>query len=262
MLRSTVAPHSFDNRAVVFAGLRLHPVTVDEVLQALAERAPEAPFAVFTTPNMEHVHLARRRPDFAWVNATSWLSSNDSRILRLAGWLAGLKLRFAPGAYVISRLFREVIAPDDRLTIVGGAPDLIEELKAKFGLTAVAHHNPPMGFIGMPEAVAAASDFVAQHPARFVFIAMGPPQSELLCGEILKRGVAQGVGLCIGSSLAVLVGRTDPAPDWMEHSGLVWLYRLVREPKRLWRRYLLRGGDAILLCARAILGRWLGRREG
>jgi len=98
-----------------------------------------------------------------------------------------------------------------------------------------------MGFIHQPDAVREAVEFVATHPARFVFVAMGPPQSEKFCEHIIEDGRSVGVGLCIGSSINVITGQSDPAPDWMEHSGLVWLYRLVREPKRLWKRYLVRG---------------------
>jgi exopolysaccharide biosynthesis WecB/TagA/CpsF family protein len=120
-------------------------------------------------------------------------------------------------------------------------PELVADLKAKFGLTQVAHHNPPMGFIFNDAAVGDAIDFVAAHPARFVFVAMGPPQSEKFCQRVIADGRSTGIGLCIGSSLAVLTGQSNPAPDAMERTGLVWLYRLAKEPRRLWRRYLMRG---------------------
>jgi exopolysaccharide biosynthesis WecB/TagA/CpsF family protein len=98
-----------------------------------------------------------------------------------------------------------------------------------------------MGFINQPAAVDAAIDFVAGHPARFVFVAMGPPQSEKFCQRVIADGRATGVGLCIGSSINTITGHLPPTPAWMEKSALVWLYRLAREPKRLWRRYLVRG---------------------
>jgi exopolysaccharide biosynthesis WecB/TagA/CpsF family protein len=116
-----------------------------------------------------------------------------------------------------------------------------------------------MGFIHDRAAVAAAVEFVAGHPGRFVFVAMGPPQSELFCAKVIADGRSSGVGLCIGSSLNVITGQSDPAPAWMEHSGLVWLYRLVREPKRLWRRYLVNDMAGLALCARAVAAAWLGR---
>lgn len=225
-------------------------MSVDETLAALAGRDPAAPFAVYTTPNAEHVWLQANDPEFRACNDGSWVSTNDSRILGLAGRLGGLDLGFAPGAYVVDRMFREVIGPDDSLSVIGGSGTLVATLREQFGLNHVWHHNPPMGFIHDPEAVDAAVDFVVAHPARFVFMAMGPPQSEKFCQRVIADGRATGVGLCIGSSISVVTGQLAVAPDWMERRGLVWLYRLTREPKRLWRRYLVRGVYGL---ARALL---------
>jgi len=221
-----------------FAGLSFTPLSVDQTVAALARRTADAPFAVFVTPNAEHAYLRRHDAEFRTLGDTCWISTNDSRVLRRAARLGGLDLDFAPGAYVVQALFDGMIAPDDALTVVGGTPDLVARLEARYGLTRVSQHVPPMGFIHDDAAVAQAIDFVAGHPARFVFVAMGPPQSEKFCARVVADGRATGIGLCIGSSLSVITGTSDPAPAFMEQSGTVWLYRLAREPKRLWRRYL------------------------
>lgn len=226
---------------VRFAGLSFTPMSVDQTVAALDSRAAAAPFATFVTPNAEHAYLRQHDAEFRALGDACWLSTNDSRVLRRAAALGGLELQFAPGAYVVQALFDTVIAPHDALTVVGGTPELVERLAAKYCLTHVSQHVPPMGFIRDDAAVAQAVDFVVRHPARFVFVAMGPPQSEKFCARVIADGRATGIGLCIGSSLSVITGASDPAPAFMERSGTVWLYRLVKEPKRLWRRYLLRG---------------------
>ena len=43
----------------------------------------------------------------------------------------------------------------------------------------------------------------------------------------------------VGAAFDLLSGNLAEAPDWMKRSGLQWLYRLIKEPKRLWRRYLI-----------------------
>lgn len=226
------------------AGLRFNPLGVEETVARLAGRDPAEPFAAYVTPNLEFIYWARRNPEFRQLLLQSWLSTNDSRALRRLGRWAGLELEFAPGAYVVRRLFQSVIQPDDPLTLLGGRPEMVAAL-AERGFRNIAHHNPPMGFIRDPAAVRAAADFVLDHPARFVFVNMGPPQSELLCQAVIRRGGATGLGLCVGSSLQVLTGQISPAPDWMESSGLVWLHRILREPRRLWRRYLVHDLQAL-----------------
>lgn len=245
--------------ALHFAGLLIHPLTVEEAVGALAGRDPAAPFAAFVTPNIEHVYWRRKNPEFDAASAAAFVSTNDSRILHRIARLAGLELNFAPGAYVVDRLFHGPLARDEPIAVVGAAPEVVDRVKAQFGLTRVAHHAPPMGFIHDPQAVRAAIDFVAAHPSRFVIVAMGPPQSEQFCRRAAEDGRCTGLGLCVGSSLTVLTGQAKAAPGWMERSGLVWLYRLAREPRRLWRRYLVRGLYGVGACARDVLARRLGR---
>jgi len=231
-----------------FAGLRFTPLSVEQTVSALMGRFGMAPFATFVTPNAEHAYLRRQNEEFRRAGDTCWISTNDSRVLLRAARLAGLDLEFAPGAYVVDRLVRAGIDKDEPITVIGATPEIIDALRAQFGFTRLQHHLPPMGMIRKDDAVRAAIDFIADHPARFVFIAMGPPQSEQFCQRVIADGRATGIGLCIGSSLSVLTGRSDPAPDWMERSGTVWAYRLIKEPGRLWRRYLVRGMLAMGLC--------------
>ncbi|WP_369058366.1 WecB/TagA/CpsF family glycosyltransferase [Caulobacter sp. 73W] len=236
--------------SVRFAGLRFTPMTVEQSVRALADRPASAPLSAFVTPNAEHAFLRRKDPEFAACGDACFVSTNDSRILGRAALLGGLQLHFAPGAYVVRALFDEVIKPDTAMTVIGGTEPMIADLRAQYGLTNLKQHIPPMGFINKPQAVADAIDFVVANPARFIFVAMGPPQSEKFCQRLSADGRATGLALCIGSSLTVLTGASNPAPDWMEHSGLVWLYRLVTEPKRLWKRYLVRGMFGLSLALR------------
>ena len=247
-----------DFREVRFAGLRFTPLSVDQTVSALEQRPADAPFAAFVTPNAEHAYLRRGNTEFRTAGDTCWISTNDSRVLRRAGLLAGLDLDFAPGAYVVDKLVRNGIARDEPVTIIGATPEIVAALKDQFGFSRLQQHIPPMGMIHNDAAVRAATDFIVTNPARFVFIAMGPPQSEQFCQRVIADGRATGIGLCIGSSLSVLTGSSDPAPAWMERSGTVWAYRLIKEPRRLWRRYLVRGMLAMGLCVGDIVRIRLG----
>ncbi|MGA0605230.1 WecB/TagA/CpsF family glycosyltransferase [Phenylobacterium sp. VNQ135] len=247
---------------VRFAGVRFTPLGMEEAAAALAARPAGAPFAYYVTPNVQHIDLHRADPAFADAYEQALISTNDSRILhRVAKW-AGLELKFAAGSHVTRELLEAYIRPGDRLTLVGGTPEMAAALRERYGLRALVQHIPPMGFIHDPKAVREAVDFVAAHPARFVFVAMGPPQSELFCREVRRDGRATGLGLCIGSSIMVLSGAYRAAPQWAEASGLVWLYRLTQEPRRLWRRYLVQNLPTLAFClAEAAATRLKGRRS-
>jgi N-acetylglucosaminyldiphosphoundecaprenol N-acetyl-beta-D-mannosaminyltransferase len=72
----------------------------------------------------------------------------------------------------------------------------------------------------------------------FLFVALGAPRQDLWIRahrEVLGVPVAMGVG-CV---LDLLAGAVRRAPAWMQSSGFEWSYRLVQEPRRLWKRYLV-----------------------
>jgi len=110
------------------------------------------------------------------------------------------------------------------------------------GLKDLHHHNPPMGFIRNPAAVETALKFVEDaSPFRFCFIAVGSPQQEVVANHLKSRGIARGLALCIGASIDFVTGSERRAPRWMQAMALEWVYRLSQNPRRLARRYLVRG---------------------
>jgi exopolysaccharide biosynthesis WecB/TagA/CpsF family protein len=221
-----------------FGGVRFDTLDLEQAVAAIAARPAAAPFDYVSTPNAEFIEWAHRQPAFMAVLDDAFITTNDSRVLARAALLRGKTLAFAPGSYIVRELFeRRLIQSNDPLTVLGGTPEMIGIIVQRYGLTALRQHIPPMGFIRSPAAVADAIAFVQANPARFVFVAMGAPQSDLLSARIKQAGTACGLGLNIGSSLGTLAGLNARTPDWMENNGLVWLYRLIREPRRLAKRY-------------------------
>jgi N-acetylglucosaminyldiphosphoundecaprenol N-acetyl-beta-D-mannosaminyltransferase len=84
----------------------------------------------------------------------------------------------------------------------------------------------------------AVADLVAAKPD-LVLVAVGSPKGEYLLRDFQSQ-FSPAVGLSIGASLDFVAGRVERAPSWLSDRGLEWAYRLYREPKRLWRRYLVR----------------------
>ena len=98
-----------------------------------------------------------------------------------------------------------------------------------------------MGLRDDPAARTEAARFAAGSGARFILLAVGSPQQELIAAEIAALPEAHGTALCIGASIDFLVGRANRAPRWMQRLSLEWLHRLLTNPRRFWRRYLVDG---------------------
>jgi len=215
------------------------PLDVAGAAAAIAARDPAAPFAYVVTINAQILILAEDPASgLRAAHDEAWLRLNDSGILaRLHRWSIGGEVPMAPGSDLCVALLQDVIRPDDPIAIVGGGPELVPALRARYGLTHVMQHEPPMGYFANPAAREAAIRFVEENPARIVFVATGAPRSERLMQEVARRGAARGVGIAVGSGLLFAVDLTTRAPPWMRRHGLEWLHRAVTEPKRLGRRY-------------------------
>jgi exopolysaccharide biosynthesis WecB/TagA/CpsF family protein len=145
-------------------------------------------------------------------------------------------------------LFDTVIEPTDRIVLIGGSRLQADRVRARYELKNLHHFNPPMGFITDRSAVEATLRFVeANSPFRYCFLAVGSPQQEILAQMLARRGIARGLALCIGASMEFLTGGERRAPAWVQQAGLEWAFRLAQSPRRMARRYLVRGPRIIPL---------------
>lgn len=216
-------------------GTHFSPLDRRQALAAITARPPDAPFAYVCTPNAVHVvNYERGEPRFRAGIDGAWLRLCDSRVVaRLAAALLRVRLPLALGSDLTVDMVNGVIRPDDAITVIGGTDEMERRLRERFGWRRLARHDPPFGFIADPAEVDRCVGFVLAHPARYVFLACGAPQSELLGHRIVERGGAVGTGLCIGASLLFATGLERRAPMIMQRAGLEWLHRLVQEPGRM-----------------------------
>ena len=148
----------------------------------------------------------------------------------------------------VAAVMSSVIKPDDVAVIVGGSAEQAQDLRARFGLKALRHIDPPMNFIRDKAAVESCLRAIEESsPFRFCFLAIGSPQQEIIAQKLKGRGVARGLALCIGASIDFITGVERRAPLWMQQSGLEWLFRLAQNPRRLAKRYLVRGPGIFML---------------
>jgi exopolysaccharide biosynthesis WecB/TagA/CpsF family protein len=200
-------------------------------------------FGYVVTPNVDHIIRYHDDPSFRALYASAKYTLLDSRFL--AGLLRvtrGLHLPTCPGSDLTAMLFEQVIAPDDKVIVIGSPDEAAAQLRVMYGLRELHHYNPPMGFIHDPAAVETCLEFVERAgPFRFCLLAVGSPQQEMLARMLHSRGRARGLALCIGASIDFLTGTEKRAPKWIQDAGFEWLYRLTQNPMRLASRYLIRG---------------------
>lgn len=240
----------------LFLDVRFDDLSIDGALDLLLASPLDAAFRYVVTPNVDHMVRIASDAHCAGLYAGAWLCLNDSKILGRLSRIKGTPLTTVPGADLVAALLADArLERDAPLLVVGGAEGLPAELERRLGLTAVSQYRPPMGLLGDPAALEETIAAVERAGAGFVFLAIGSPQQEVLAAALRARGVARGVGLCIGASIEFLLEHRRRAPPWMRRASLEWLFRLVSEPRRMWRRYLVDGPRIFLIFASHLLGR-------
>jgi exopolysaccharide biosynthesis WecB/TagA/CpsF family protein len=200
-------------------------------------------YGFVVTPNVDHLIRCHDDASFREIYGAATFVLLDSRVVaRLLRLFKALTCPVCPGSDLTAALFLEVIRPSDRIVMIGGSAKQAQMLARRHGLTDLKHYEPPMGFIGDSSAIERCLQFIEDaSPFRFCFLAVGSPQQEILAHALWKRGHARGLALCVGASLNFLTDIERRAPTWMQQAGLEWLYRLLRAPRRMAYRYLIRG---------------------
>lgn len=109
------------------------------------------------------------------------------------------------------------------------------------------HH----GYFDDDEAVA---DQIHDSGARLLFVAISSPRKEFFLSRNLER-IGPLFAMGVGGSFDLVAGRLRRAPRWMQDAGLEWFFRLIQEPRRMWKRYLIGNARFLGLTLRA----WRGR---
>jgi len=144
------------------------------------------------------------------------------------------------GADLMWRYCGKAESSGQSIFLLGGTPHTLELLRlrlhAAFPALAIAgYYSPP--FRPMSESEDRhVTDIINGSGAHTVFVGLGCPKQEIWMSE--HRGLINAVMLGVGAAFDFHAGLIPRAPAWMQNIGMEWLHRLIREPKRLWHRYL------------------------
>ena len=129
---------------------------------------------------------------------------------------------------------------------------LEDRLRAAFPDLRITMESPPFRALSAEED-AAAVDRINASGAGIVFVGLGCPKQERWMAE--HRGRVNAVMIGVGAAFDFHAGTVQRAPAWMRDNGLEWLHRLLSEPGRLWKRYLVTNTLFIVGAARQLLGK-------
>jgi N-acetylglucosaminyldiphosphoundecaprenol N-acetyl-beta-D-mannosaminyltransferase len=154
--------------------------------------------------------------------------------------------------HVVERAARENVP----IGLYGGTPDLLKSfvriLKASYPDLRIACQIAPPFRALTPEEDKMVTKEITASGARILFVGIGCPKQERWMAA--HKGRIPAIMLGVGAAFDFHTGRVRQAPQWMQRAGLEWVFRLLMDPKRLWKRYARHNPRWVVLFLLQFLG--------
>lgn len=227
-------------------GVEIHSITEDQAIAHILSELAAGRGGMTVTPNLDHLRRCHSDMQFAAMVAEAEMVVADGMPLIWASRLAGCGLpQRVAGSDLILTLSAAAAGAGRSIYLLGGAPGTAEGaadvLRSRHPNIKIAGaYCPPMGFDQNETEMAKVVAALVQAKPDIVFVALGSPKQEFLIDRI-RNSLPQAWWLGVGVSFSFLTGHVQRAPKLLQKLGLEWVHRLVQEPRRLFKRYVVQG---------------------
>jgi N-acetylglucosaminyldiphosphoundecaprenol N-acetyl-beta-D-mannosaminyltransferase len=243
---------------ITVAGIAIDNLTYSEAIELIDRLITSGGHHYMVVVNAAKVVAANRsQPLRSMINSADLVAADGMSVV----WASRLLGRPLKARVTGIDLFEQLVAYAARRALsvyfLGARETSVRALVRR-----LTQHHPTLRVAGYrngyfdPSASCQVADEIRRSAADLLFVAMGSPaQENWIASNLARSGVRFALG--VGGSFDHLSGLARRAPLWMQRLGLEWFYRLAREPRRLWRRYLIGNTLFIWLVAKQLLRRKL-----
>ena len=233
---------SFFERVNVL-GINIDATNIEEVIKRVDNKIIDNSKGYVTVTGVHGIMESQRSQKVKEAHNKAWQSVPDGMPLVYIGKMFGHKKMWrCYGPAMMHDLLKHSISKGYTHFLYGGkegvAKKLKENLEEKFpGIKIVGTYTPPFRALNQEEKIYLVNR-IDQLSPNFIWVGLSTPKQELFMSEyidLLNTNLMFGVG----AAFDFHTGTITSAPKWMQVLALEWLYRLIQEPKRLWKRYLI-----------------------
>ncbi|MGD0897235.1 MAG: WecB/TagA/CpsF family glycosyltransferase [Thermoguttaceae bacterium] len=248
-----------DNRRIRLMGCPFDAITQGQALEKCFRwREQPRTSRLLITVNVGILMMMRKDPQLKEACLGAELVVADGLPVVWASRLLGVPLPGrVSGVDLMQRLLVDGGARHLRVYLLGATEEvvttLVRDIEQNYaGVRVVGYRN---GFFSPDDYPDVVQD-IRQNRADVLFVGMPTPFKEVWCHRYREElGTPAIIG--VGGSFDVLAGFVRRAPRWMQNCGMEWFWRVLMEPRRMWKRYLTTNSLFLLLLGRMLLDRWL-----
>ena len=240
-------------KRIEILGSPMDVATMNEVVNTIANRIEKKLFTQHVVVNVAKVVNMRKNPALAESVRSCDIINIDGMGVVLGARLLGHPVpERVAGVDLFHHLLKMSAERGFPVFLLGAREEVVTEARYRVEqlypkLIVAGHHH---GYFWDDEA--ALVDVISESGARLLFVAITSPKKENFINKWKdKLGVEFVMG--VGGTFDVVAGKVKRAPVWMQNYGLEWLYRIIQEPGRMWKRYLVTNSEfAWLLVAEKV----------
>lgn len=229
---------------IKFLNTYIDNLTMDETLRQIDTLVTDDGYHYIVTPNVDHIVKLEKDIEFQNVYKEADLILTDGMPLI---WISRLLKQPIKEKISGSDLFPkvcELAANKHYKVFLLGAQEGVGEkaaknLKKKYeGLEVTGTYSPKFGFEKDEQAVNNIINLINNKKPDILCVGLGAPKQEKFIYRY-KNKLKVPISLAIGASIDFEAGKVKRAPKWMQKAGLEWVYRILMEPKRMFKRYFI-----------------------
>lgn len=196
------------------------------------------------TPNVDHIVRLEKDEVFKKIYAEADLVLADGKpLIWISKWLGTPIVEKVSGSDLFPRICQRAAERGYRLFLLGAAQGVAKKAaenlcKKHPGLVISGTYSPPYNFENSPEELNKVFKMINASRTDILIIGLGSPKQEKFFYNYRDK-MNVSVAMNLGASIDFEAGHVKRAPKWMQELGFEWLYRLIKEPRRLAKRYLI-----------------------
>lgn len=232
------------SKTVRISFVEINNVSMAEAIDSIISLIKKNVSGYVATCNVDHVVKLQKDELFKKIyNEASLVVPDGMPLLWAAGFLGNALKERVSGSDLFGKLCAVAEERGYRLFFLGGRPDAasqaVKVLKEKYPhIKITGTYSPPFGFENDKEENDKIIRMIKEAHPDILFVGLGAPKQEKWIYKH-REEYKVPVSIGIGNSFEFVSGIVKRAPLWMQRIGLEWLWRLLMEPGRLWKRYLI-----------------------